>query len=738
MKKILSTILILNLVFCFGTKQELIQKDKKFQGFGFAQNGNKLEILGLANKTFVEFALDKPFVIAEIGNEKVKENLASYHFSDSISDSCDEQSINQIKSTNKEMEIIGTLKGNFCDTNYSLKINFISPKEIQFNLTFSNKKINRSNLIFLSDKSEQFFGLGEQFTHANLKKTNPFLFTEEQGIGRGDQPITFGANLTEGAGGNEYTSYAPIPHYISTKNISVLFENTTYSKFDFKDENSVKITFWENGLKGTIWQGSSPYELIELYTSKTGRNPELPDWAYGTWLGAQGGEISVPAFQGNELKKYEKLEKIISDAEKAGNPITALWIQDWCGRRITGFGDQLKWRWYADDEMYPDLKSFIQKMNQRNIKVLGYINSFLADKNEKLKGDKFSNPQLEEAKQKGYLVKNQLGEDYRIRTVGFPAYLIDLTNPEAFKWTKEIIKKNMIEIGLSGWMADFGEWLPYDAKMFNGETGKSYHNKYPVEWARLNREAISEAKKDGQIVFFSRAGYTNSNKYSTAFWAGDQMVTLQEQDGLASTVVALTSSGISGLAINHSDIGGYTTILNPAMLGKYKRTRETLFRWIEMNAFTPIYRTHEGNKPKPNIQAYTDEETIKFFAKFGKIHFALKDYLKSLMQEAKTKGYPFVRATYLNYPNDPNTYDLKFQFMLGTEILVLPVVVSGDDKVKGYFPEGDWQHLFTSEVVKGGKFLEVNAPIGTPAVYVKKGTSWSEKIISSVNEALRK
>lgn len=737
MKKVLSTILFLNLIYCASTTGELVQSDKKFQGSGFNHTGKNLEILGLSNKPFVVFPMDKAFILAAIGKEKVKENLASYHFKDSTQSTCYTQKIDSVKSSAKDMEITGSLSGGDCNTNYNLKINFISLREITFALSFSNKNINRSTLVFGSETSEQFFGLGEQFTHANLKGTNPFLFTEEQGIGRGDQPITFGANLTEGAGGNEYTSYAPIPHYITTKNISVLFDNTTYSKFDFKEDDSVKISFWENGLKGTIWQGSNPYELIELYTAKTGRNPELPDWAYGTWFGAQGGEISVPAFNGKELKKYEKLEKIIADAENVGNPISALWIQDWCGRRITGFGDQLKWRWYADDEMYVDLKSFIAKMNKKNIKVLGYINSFLADTNEKLKNDTFKNPQLEEAKLKGYLVKNAEGQDYRIRTVGFPAYLIDLSNPEAFKWTKDIIKKNMIEIGLSGWMADFGEWLPYDAKMFNGETGKSYHNKYPVEWARLNREAIQEAKKEGQIVFFSRAGYTNSNKYSTAFWAGDQMVTMQEQDGLASTVVGLTSSGISGLAINHSDIGGYTTILNPAMFGKYKRTKETLLRWIEMNAFTPIYRTHEGNKPKPNVQAYTDEETIKFFAKFGKIHFALKDYLKSLMTEAKTKGYPFVRATYLNYPLDVNTYNLKFQFMLGADVLMFPVVKSGDDTVEGYFPAGEWVHLLTGETVSGGVFKEVNAPIGTPAVYVRKGGAWSDRILNSVKNSLK-
>jgi sulfoquinovosidase len=780
LKKFQIILFVIVLVKCSGLGRGELVKNSTVQkftapastGLSYIRSETAIQIVSLPNKTvYMELPLDKTFLIAGIGKPKVKENLASYHFKDSIDKVCNLQTLDSIQNDGKTLDIQGKLTGKDCDTNYLASFKLISPKQIDFNITLTDKTLNRIQVFYKSDESEQFFGFGEQFTHFNMKGKEPFLFTEEQGIGRGDMPITFGANLTEGAGGNEYTSYAPIPHYITTKNKSVFFENTTYSKFDLKDPNEVSVLFWENSLKGTIWQAASPLELIELYTAKTGRNPELPDWAYGSWMGVQAGEISVPAFENKELKKYAKLNKILDDAKNAGNPISALWIQDWCGRRITGFGDQLKWRWYADDDMYPNLKEFIAEQNKKNVKVLGYINSFLADVDprvdfpeEKLfsdiKKDKlkfyddlkdgqdpnttmvkkkiFSNPMLEEAKKLGFLVKNNSGEDYKIRTVGFPAYLIDLSNPAAVKWTKDIIKKNMIDIGLSGWMADFGEWLPFDAKMFNGESGESYHNKYPVEWARVNREAIVEAKKEGQIVFFTRAGYSYSNKYSTAFWAGDQLVNFGEHDGLPSTVVGLTTSGISGLAINHSDIGGYTTITNPLMLGKYKRTKETFLRWTEMNAFTPVYRTHEGNKPKPNHQPYTDKDTIEFFARFGKIHFALKDYLKELGKEAKTKGYPIVRATYLHYPEDPNTFNLRHQFMLGADLLMLPVVKEGDSSVEGYLPAGEWEHLFTGKVYAGGKTIELEAPIGTPAVFLKKGSNWSEKIKASMKAVVGK
>jgi alpha-glucosidase len=274
--------------------------------------------------------------------------------------------------------------------------------------------------------------------------------------------------------------------------------------------------------------------------------------------------------------------------------------------------------------------------------------------------------------------------------------------------------------------------------MFDKSDPKLYHNVYPVDWARINREAIAEAGKEGEIVFFSRAGFSYSNKYSTAFWLGDQMVTFGTDDGLPSTIVGLMSSGVSGLSVNHSDVGGYTGIKAlPAWISPYDRTKELTERWAEANAFTAIFRTHEGNIPGRFHQVYNDADSIKSFALMGRVHYALKEYIAFLSKEAAEKGYPIVRHPYLNFPLDRNTYDLKYQFMLGEDMLVLPVVAKGDDKVKGYFPAGTWKHVFTGETVEGGKFHTVKAPIGRPAAYVKTGGKWSDRIFIAVQNSLK-
>jgi alpha-glucosidase len=677
------------------------------------------------NREFLRFPTKHAFLSAGEGNPSVGYRMAAFTFQDELSRKCTDQSIQSITEKSGNLHITGSVFGKDCDSKYQIVISPKNSKEVDLSIRFQDSKLNRIWVTIGSEPDEGIFGLGEQFSIWNWKGEKPFLFTEEQGIGRGDQPITAGANIMAGAGGNKYTTYAPIPHYITTENRSLFIENSGYSKFEF-EKSITRIEFWdfqlEGGFQATFWIGEDPIGLIEDYTKKTGRMPQMPDWAYGTILGLQGGT--------------KKVTEVVDQAKKAGNPVTGLWIQDWCGRRVTNFGDQLAWRWYADENLYPNFKEFVKSMNQKGVQVLGYVNPFLADTDPKKPGgDDFRNPMLDEARKKGYLVKNTKGEPYLIQTVGFPAYLIDLTNPAAVKWTKEIIKKNMIGVGLSGWMADFGEWLPYDAVMHSGVSARVYHNQYPVDWAKLNREAIREAGAEGKIVFFTRAGYSYSNKYSTLFWLGDQMVSFQTHDGLPSAVLGMLTSGVSGISLNHSDIGGYTTITNP--IANYHRSKELFLRWAELSAFSPVFRTHEGNRPLANWQGYeysspergttrSDRETVETFAKMGRLHFALKDYLKEMSKQAAQTGIPIVRHLYLHYPSDPEVRELKYQYLLGRDLLVLPVIREKQSSVRGYLPEGQWKHIWTGKVYSGKSWVEVDAPIGQPAGFVLVGGKYSK------------
>lgn len=82
---------------------------------------------------------------------------------------------------------------------------------------------------------------------------------------------------------------------------------------------------------------------------------------------------------------------------------------------------------------------------------------------------------------------------YKFHSGSIEFCMLDLTNPAARTWMKAILREQMLrDTGVSGWMADFGEYLPFDAVLHDGSSGAEYHNKYPEEWARLNYEAVQE------------------------------------------------------------------------------------------------------------------------------------------------------------------------------------------------------------------------------------------------------
>ncbi|EMV1396644.1 alpha-glucosidase [Escherichia coli] len=271
---------------------------------------------------------------------------------------------------------------------------------------------------------------------------------------------------------------------------------------------------------------------------------------------------------------------------------------------------------------------------------------------------------------------------------------------------------------LPGWMADFGEYLPTDTYLHNGVSAEIMHNAWPALWAKCNYEALEETGKLGEILFFMRAGSTGSQKYSTMMWAGDQNVDWSLDDGLASVVPAALSLAMTGHGLHHSDIGGYTTLF------EMKRSKELLLRWCDFSAFTPMMRTHEGNRPGDNWQFDGDAETIAHFARMTSVFTTLKPYLKEAVALNAKSGLPVMRPLFLHYEDDAHTYTLKYQYLLGRDILVAPVHEEGRSDWTLYLPEDNWVHAWTGEAFRGGE-VTVNAPIGKPPVFYRADSEWA-------------
>jgi alpha-glucosidase len=559
---------------------------------------------------------------------------------------------------------------------------------------------NRLSLRLAAGSGEHVYGCGEQFSFLDLKGRLVPLWCEEQGVGRGPNLMKVAADLAEGAGGTRFSTYFPMTAFLSSEGWSCLCRTGAWASFDFRRARETSLNFWEVPEELVFDAAPTMCDLVGRLSAFLGRQPPPPAWAFeGLILGAQGGTAEV-------LSKLKALKD-------AGAPVKGLWAQDWCGRRVTSFGKQLMWNWEADPALYPGLKETIAELKAGGVRFLGYINPFLAT------GGRLHS----EATEKGLFVKAQDGSDYIVPGTFFPVSLLDLSNPAAFEWIKSVIKAEMIGQGLSGWMADFGEYLPTDAVLHAGEDAELAHNHYPELWARANREAVAEAGMEGEVLYFLRSGYTASARYAPSFWAGDQLVNWCRDDGIPSVVPAALSLGLCGVPFWHSDLGGYTTV------GWVRRSRELLLRWAELAAFTPIMRSHEGNRPESNVQPWADAGTAAAVARLARVHAALAPYVKALAAEYAKDGLPIMRPLFLHHPDDPRCANLPYQYLYGRDLLVAPVLRRGARSRRLYVPEGDWLDLWSGVRVTPG-WRRVPAPLGRPPVLYRPESPWAQLFAS--------
>lgn len=542
---------------------------------------------------------------------------------------------------------------------------------------------------------EKIFGCGEHFSAFNLRGKKVKIWVEEH-IGT----LETAAKILKLMLGikpklmpfSRYSTYHPQPTFISSCKYFVHLDSDAYSLLDFTAPDYAVIRITKLPARVYLGRGQTHAEITERLTELIGRPPVLPSWLFdGIILGIQDGT--------------ERCAQKTAIMRKAGAAVCGIWAQDWEGQRITYFGKQLRWDYRADSRLYPELAARIAEWKQAGIRFLGYINPYLCDDGQLFK----------EAKARGYLALKPDGTMYLTKATSFPFGIVDLTNPEAFAWYKSIIAKNMIEIGMAGWMADFGEYLPADA-LLKGGSGRDFHNRWPVLWAKLNREAVEEAGKSGEICFFTRAGFTGTSRYSTLAWNGDQHVDWSDDYGIGSVVRASLSLGLSGMPQVHSDVGGYTT------LPKMVRSKELFLRWLEMSAFSPVLRTHEGNRPEANWQFDSDEETIAAVSRFSRIHANLKPYLLAAAQEAAARGIPFMRPLFYHYDGDFGDDEDK-AYLLGRDLAVYPVLKPNAKSRKLILPKDNWIYLWDGTGYAGGA-AEVSAPLGIIPVFYRSNSEY--------------
>jgi len=473
-------------------------------------------------------------------------------------------------------------------------------------------------------------------------------------------------------------AYKNIPFYLTNRGYGVFVNNTGKVSFEVASEVVEKVQFSAESqdLQYFVIYGPSPAEILEKYTALTGRAPQLPEWSFGLWLSTSFvtdyDEKTVTAFIDEMEKREIPLDVFHFDC---------FWMREyqWC---------DFEW----DPRTFPEPKAMLARLKSRGLKISLWINPYIGQ----------ASPLFAEGKQGGYFLKCSDGSVWQWDLWQAGNAIVDFTNPQAREWFKSKLRP-LLEMGVDCFKTDFGERIPTDVIYHNGADPMQMHNLYTQLYNATVWELLQEVKGKDAIVFARSA--TVGGQKMPVHWGGDNSSSFES---MAESLRGGLSLSLSGFGYWSHDIGGFEGNPDPAVFK----------RWLAFGLLSSHSRLH-GNE-SVRVPWSIDEEAVDVTRTFANLKKKLHPYLVETMREVSEKGLPMMRPMLLAFPEDPTSWFLDQQYMLGPDLLVAPVFNSEGD-VTFYLPAGKWQNYFTDEIIEGGLWLTESHGFNSLPLYLRNG-----------------
>ena len=391
----------------------------------------------------------------------------------------------------------------------------------------------------------------------------------------------------------------------------------------------------------------------------------------------------------------------------------------------------------------PQYNTWIELMyNQNQNDVLNYANKILANGlapgvlmiddnwqkqygNFEFRPDKFQNPKemVAELHKKGFYVMLWIspfvspdGAEYRsLKRKGFlihdmtrkqPAIFdwwngqsaaFDLSNPAAYDYLKNVLKKMQSDFGIDGFKFDAGDIRHYQTANFVAFDQKSTPADHSELWAKLGAEfEFNEFRACWKGQGKPLVQRLSDKKYS---W-GD----------LNKLIPAMLTAGIMGYPYICPDmIGGgeFSSFLN---VDPSKFDQELIVRSAQIHALAPMMQFSVAP------WRVLDKEHADIVYKAAQLHVQFGDYILELAKQAAKTGEPIIRMMEYVFPNQGLAL-CRDQFMLGDKFLVAPMTARGTERTV-HLPKGNWRDD-QGKKVKGGTSIKIEVPLNRLAWYEK-------------------
>lgn len=243
----------------------------------------------------------------------------------------------------------------------------------------------------------------------------------------------------------------------------------------------------------------------------------------------------------------------------------------------------------------------------------------------------------------------------------------------------------------------------------NGKKVRHYdvHNLYGWSHTKPTYDALLKVTGRRGIVV-TRSTYPSSGKWA-GHWLGDNY---SSWDQLYKSIIGMMEFSLFGIPYTGADICGF---FNAA---EY----EMCLRWMQLGAFYPYSRNHNGKGSKRQDPVAWDTAFAEASRDVLNIRYTLLPYLYILMYEAHTKGSTVVRPLLHEFVKDRTTWNIDRQFLWGPALLITPVLDKGARQVEGYLPVDRWYDYHTAkDVGVRGKMVTMPAPLNHINLHIRGG-----------------
>lgn len=458
---------------------------------------------------------------------------------------------------------------------------------------------------------------------------------------------------TDANGIQNQRMYKPIPFFMSSRGYGMFIHTSTPITCDFgysfSGVNSLMVG--DDELDLFIFLGT-PKEILGEYTALTGRSPMPPLWSFGLWMSrcTYNSETQVDDIA-NKLRQY----KIPCDVIHLD---TGWFETDWrCDYQFS-------------TDRFPTPRAMISHLKDKGFHISLWQLPYFVPKNSLFNELVTNNLVVRDGK------GNLPQEDA----------VLDFSNPQTVEWYQNHLAK-LLKMGVGAIKADFGEAAPLDGIYADGRTGFYEHNLYPL---RYNKAVADITRRiTGENIIWARSAWAGSQRYPI-HWGGDAESTDQ---GMSAELRGGLSLGLCGFSFWSHDIGGFTANSVATM------DQNLYLRWLAFGMLTSHSRCH-GEAPKEPWNY--GENFMNEFRRVDDMKYQLMPYVYAQAKDCSERGLPMLRALFIEFPNDPGSWQIDDEYMFGSDILVAPLMHENETRRNVYLPPGNWDDFQTGKSYSGG------------------------------------